>query len=55
MLTTQNTAITSDISNVADTDVAALAVQLMTAETIYNMSLSVGSKILPKSLADYLS
>ena len=55
MLTTQNTAITGDISNVADTDVAALAVQLMTAETIYNMSLSVGSKILPKSLADYLS
>ena len=55
MLTTQNTAITSDVSTVADTDVAALAVKLMTAETIYNMSLSVGSKILPKSLADYLS
>ena len=55
MLTTQGTAITSDISGVADTDVASLAVQLMTAETIYNMSLSVGSKILPKSLADYLS
>ena len=55
MLTTQNTSITSDVTTVADTDVAKLAVQLMTAQTIYNMSLSVGSKILPKSLADYLS
>ena len=55
MLSTQNTAITSDVSKVADTDVSSLAVQLMTAQTIYNMSLSVGSKILPKSLADYLS
>jgi len=55
MLTSQGTAITGDISSVADTDVAALAVQLMTAETIYNMSLSVGSKVLPKSLVDYLS
>ena len=55
MLSTQNTAITSDITDVSGTDVAALAVQLMTAQTIYNMSLSVGSKILPQSLADYLS
>ena len=55
MLGTQNTSITSDITDVSSTDVAALAVQLMTAQTIYNMSLSVGSKILPKSLADYLS
>ncbi len=55
MLATQNTSITSDITDVSSTDVAALAVQLMTAQTIYNMSLSVGSKILPKSLADYLS
>lgn len=55
MLSTQNTSITSDITDVSSTDVAALAVQLMTAQTIYNMSLSVGSKILPKSLADYLS
>ena len=55
MLSTQNTSITSDITDVSSTDVAAFAVQLMTAQTIYNMSLSVGSKILPKSLADYLS
>lgn len=55
MLETQNTAIKSDVNNVSGTDIAALAVQLMTAKTIYNMSLSVGSKILPQSLADYLS
>ena len=55
MLTTQNTAITSDVNDVSSTDVAALAVKLMEAQTIYNMSLSVGSKVLPASLSDYLS
>lgn len=54
MLTTQNVTITGDISRVSDTDVAALAVNLMSAQLIYNMSLSVGGKILPGSLADYL-
>jgi len=53
-LDTQKTIITTDITNVSATDVSALAVKLMTAQTLYNMSLSVGSKILPKSLADYL-
>ena len=55
MLDTQNLSITSDVTDVSGTDVSALAVQLMTAQTIYNMSLSIGSKILPPSLADYLS
>ena len=55
MLDTQNVAIKADVNNVSGTDLASLAVQLMTAQTIYNMSLSVGSKILPQSLADYLS
>lgn len=50
----QATTITGDITNASATDVASLVVQLKTAETLYNMSLSVGSKILPKSLADYL-
>lgn len=54
-LDSQKTLITTDITNVSATDVSALAVKLMTAQTLYNMSLSVGSKILPKSLADYLS
>ena len=53
-LDTQKTIITTDITNVSATDVSALAVKLMTAQTLYNMSLSVGSKILPKSLSDYL-
>lgn len=54
MLEKQNVTITSDISKVADTDVAKLAIDLMTMQTIYNMSLSVGGRILPGSLADYL-
>lgn len=54
MLATQNVTITGDVSKVADTDVAALAVNLMSAQLIYNMALSVGGKILPGSLADYL-
>ncbi len=54
-LDSQKTIITQDITDVSATDVSQLAVQLMTAQTLYNMSLSVGSKILPKSLVDYLS
>jgi flagellin-like hook-associated protein FlgL len=54
MLTNQNELITSDITNVSSTDVARLAVQLMQEQTIYNMSLSLGGRILPQSLADYL-
>ena len=54
MLDKQNEAITEDISNCSDADVAKLAIDLMTMQTIYNMSLSVGSRILPPSLADYL-
>ena len=55
MLTTQNESINGDITNVASTDVAYLATKLMEYQTIYSMSLSVGSKILPGSLADYLN
>ncbi|MCR5176499.1 MAG: flagellar hook-associated protein FlgL [Anaerovibrio sp.] len=54
MLTTQNESITSDITDVASTDVAQLATKLMEYQTIYSLSLSVGSKILPGTLADYL-
>ncbi len=54
MLTTQNELITNDITNTSATDVAKLAVQLMQEQTIYNMSLSLGARILPQSLADYL-
>ena len=54
MLTTQNEIITGDITDTSSTDVAKLAVQLMQEQTIYNMSLSLGARILPQSLADYL-
>lgn len=55
MLDNQSELITSDITDVSSTDVAALAVKLMQEQTIYNMSLSLGARILPQSLADYLS
>lgn len=55
MLTTQNESITSDITDVSSTDIAYLATQLMQYQTIYSLSLSVGAKILPGTLADYLS
>lgn len=54
MLDNQNELITADITEVSSTDVAKLAVQLMQEQTIYNMSLSLGGRILPQSLADYL-
>lgn len=55
MLGNQGEIITGDITNVNSTDVAQLAVKLMQEQTIYNMSLSLGARILPKSLSDYLS
>lgn len=54
MLTTQGELITSDITYVSATDVAELAVKLMQEQTVFNMSLSLGARILPQSLADYL-
>lgn len=54
MLTTQSETILEDITNVHSTDVAKLAVEMMTAQTIYNLSLSVGSRVIPPTLADYL-
>lgn len=54
MLVTQNKSITGDISDVSSTNVAELATRLMEYQTIYSLSLSVGSKILPGTLADYL-
>lgn len=54
MLTKQNEFITEDINKVSGTNIAELAVKLMEAQTIYNMALSMGGRILPPSLADYL-
>ena len=54
MLITQGNTITEDITNVSSVDVAELATRLMEMTTLYNMSLSMGGRILPVSLADYL-
>lgn len=54
MLLTQNEAITGDISDVSSTDIAELATILMQYQTVYSLSMSVGSRILPGTLADYL-
>lgn len=49
-----NTVITGDISTVSDAKVDEVITDLQMAEIVYRLSLSVGSKILPPSLADYL-
>ena len=54
MLETQGDNITEDITNVSGADIAQLATQLMQMTTLYNLSLSMGGRILPQSLADYL-
>ena len=54
MLNTQADNITEDITNVSGADIAKLATKLMEMTTLYNLSLSIGGRILPQSLADYL-
>ena len=54
MLENQNTVITEDITRVSSTDVAQLATKLMELTTIYNLALSLGGRVLPQSLLDYL-
>lgn len=54
MLTTQNEQVLGDITEVHSTDVSKLAVDMMTLQTVYNLSLNVGARILPQTLTDYL-
>lgn len=54
MLAKQSDNILDDITNVSATDVAKLAMDLMTQQMLYNLSLSMGGRILPQTLADYL-
>lgn len=54
MLTTQGENITADITRVSSTDVGKLAIDLMEQQTLYNLSLSLGARVIPQSLADYL-
>ena len=55
MLENQQTLIQGDITDVMSADVAQLATKLMESQTVFNMSLALGARILPSSLADYLS
>ncbi len=54
MLQTESQTVLGDITEVHSTDVSKLAVDMMTLQTVYNLSLNVGAKILPMSLVDYL-
>ncbi len=54
MLDNQSAIITGDITELSGTDVAELATQLMELTTVYNLALSLGGRVLPQSLADYL-
>ena len=54
MLTTESQTVLGDITEIHSTDVSKLAVDMMTLQTVYNLSLNVGSKVLPMSLVDYL-
>ena len=54
MLENQADNITEEITNVSGADIAALATKLMQQTALYNLSLSLGGRILPQSLADYL-
>ena len=54
MLERQADNITEDITNVSSTDIAKLATDLMQQSALYNLSLSIGGRIIPQSLADYL-
>ena len=54
MLDNQDMLLTTDITELSGTDVADLATKLMELTTIYNLALSLGGRVLPQSLADYL-
>ncbi|MBB5336826.1 flagellin [Pectinatus brassicae] len=51
----QNTVIQGNINNVNGVNTAELATKLITAQTIYNISISMGKNVIPQSIADYLS
>lgn len=55
MMAKAETTITTDIANNEDIDVARAIVDFKLSENVYNSSLAIGARILPKSLVDYLS
>lgn len=54
MMESKNTTITDDINTASAANIPKLITDMQMAETVYRLSLSVGSKIIPPSLADYL-
>lgn len=50
-----NTSFTSMLSSTEDADIAELAINLQNGQDVYQASLSVGAKLMQKSLVDYLS
>ena len=54
ILINQGQNIKSDITDVSSTDVAELATKMMQHQAVMSMSLSMGARILPLSLVDYL-
>ncbi len=54
MLDNQDAILTGDISDLESSDVAELATDLMQLTTVYNLALSLGGRVLPQSLVDYL-
>lgn len=55
MLENNNTTITKDVSQNEDLDIAAAIVDQKTSENAYKAALSVGAKIMPLSLVDFLN
>ncbi|WP_432718863.1 hypothetical protein [Pectinatus frisingensis] len=54
-LNDQNTVIQGNITDVNGINVAEVATKLLTAQTIYNISLAISKNVLPGTIADYLS
>lgn len=54
MLITQQESLAEDIGIIGGADIAVLATHLAQSQTIYSLSLGMGSKLFPGSLADYL-
>lgn len=54
MMESKNTTIKDDINTASAANIPKLITDMQMAETVYRLSLSVGSKIIPPSLADYL-
>jgi len=55
MLEDNNTTITDNLSANEDLDIPKAIIDFKNSETVYNAALSVGSRIMPKSLVDFLS